>query len=175
MVGTIGEILPEAARRFGDKNAVVVASEAISFAELESRSNRIANGLVSIGVGPGDRVTLYGQNCWQWVAAYYAIAKTGAVVNPVSSMLTTEEVRYVVSDAGARVVVTSDDKGVGLLPLLLRWLRRRGWLFLHIVTSCISGACRPGVEPSSVREGLTPDRVAATAGQMQECYTGLGN
>ena len=67
---------------------------------------------------PGDRVTLYGPNCWEWVVAYYAIAKTGAVVNPISSMLTAEEVRYVVKDAGARVLVASTDKGAPLLGLV---------------------------------------------------------
>ena len=86
-------------------------------AELEAMSNRVANGLVSIGVRPGDRVTLYGPNCWKWLVAYYAIAKTGAVVNPISSMLTAEEVRYVVADSGARMVVASIDKGVALLDV----------------------------------------------------------
>ena len=114
---TIGEILPEAARRFGDKTALVVEGETFSFAELEAMSNRVATGLVSIGVHPGDRVTLYGPNCWQWLVAYYAIAKTGAVVNPISSMLTTEEVRYVVADSGAHTVIASSDKGVPLLDL----------------------------------------------------------
>ena len=47
MVTSIGELLPEAAGRFGDKTAVVVDSEEFSFGELEARSNRIANGLVS--------------------------------------------------------------------------------------------------------------------------------
>ena len=114
---TIGEILPAAARRFGDKTALVVEGESFSFSELEAMSNRVANGLAAIGVQPGDRVTLYGPNCWEWLVAYYAIAKTGAVVNPISSMLTTEEVRYVVADSGARVVVASIDKGVPLLDL----------------------------------------------------------
>ncbi len=114
---TIGEILPAAARRFGDKAALVVEGERFSFSELETMSNRVANGLAAIGVQPGDRVTLYGPNCWEWLVAYYAIAKTGAVVNPISSMLTTEEVRYVVADSGARVVVASIDKGVPLLDL----------------------------------------------------------
>ena len=67
---------------------------------------------------PGDRVTLYGPNCWEWLVAYYAIAKSGAVVNPISSMLTADEVRYVVEDSGARVVVTSSDKGAPLLDLI---------------------------------------------------------
>ena len=65
MVTTIGEILPDAARRFGDKVALVVGAESFSFSELELLSNRVANGLVSVGVEPGDRVTLYGPNCWQ--------------------------------------------------------------------------------------------------------------
>ena len=115
---TVGQILPEASRRFGDKTALVVEGETFSFHDLEARSNRVANGLVSIGVEPGDRVTLYGANCWEWIVAYYAIAKTGAVLNPISSMLTTEEVRYVVTDAGARVVIASADKGQPLIDLV---------------------------------------------------------
>lgn len=118
MATTIGEVLPEAARRFGDKVALVVEAESFSFSELETMSNRVATGLVSVGVQPGDRVILYGQNCWEWLVAYYAIAKTGAVVNPISSMLTTEEVRYVVEDSGARVVVASIEKGLPVLDLV---------------------------------------------------------
>ena len=118
MASTIGEILPEAARRFGDKTALIVEKDAFSFSELESMSNRVANGLVSVGVLPGDRVTLYGPNCWEWIVAYYGIAKTGAVVNPISAMLTVEEVRYVVVDSGARVVVASVDKGLPVLDLV---------------------------------------------------------
>ena len=71
----------------------------------------MANGLVAVGVTPGDRVTLYGPNSWEWVVGYYAVAKTGAVVNPISSMLTPDEVRYVLADSGARVLIASADKG----------------------------------------------------------------
>ena len=115
---TVGEILPEAARRFGEKVALVVGAEVFSFSLLESLSNRVANGLVSVGVKPGDRVTLYGPNCWQWLVAYYAIAKTGAVVNPISSMFTVDEVRFVVEDSGARVVVASTEHGMPVIDLV---------------------------------------------------------
>jgi len=64
MVTTIGDILPEAARRFGDKTSVLVDGEAFSFAQLDTMSNGVAGGLASIGVRPRDRVTLYGPNCW---------------------------------------------------------------------------------------------------------------
>ena len=72
---------------------------AFTFNELEAQSNAFANGLVAAGIAPGDTVTLYGPNSWQWMVAYYAIAKTGAVVNPVNAMLTPEEVKYIVEDS----------------------------------------------------------------------------
>ena len=55
--------------------------------------SQVANGLVALGVRPGDRVGLFGANSCEWVVSYYGIAKTGAVLNPLSSMLTTDELR----------------------------------------------------------------------------------
>ena len=120
MVTTLGEILPEAARRFGDSTALVIEDARLSFSELDARSNQVANGLLSLGVQTGDRVTLYGPNCWEWVVAYYAVAKAGGVVNPISSMLTADEVAYVVADSGARVLMTSAEKGGPILDLVGR-------------------------------------------------------
>ncbi len=118
MVATIGEILPAAARRFCNRTALLVDGHSFSFAQLDAMSNRIANGLVDGGVLPGDRVTLYGHNCWEWPVAYYGIAKTGAVVNPINVMLTPEEVRFVVEDSGASAIVASSDKGTPLLDMI---------------------------------------------------------
>src|SRR4029079_17680813 len=117
MTSTIGQILPDAARRFGGRTALLVGDRSFSFADLEALSNRAASGLVAAGVGPGVRVRLYGPNCWEWLVAYYAIAKTGAVVIPVNVMLTPDEVRFVVEDSGTRAVVASADKGEPLLEL----------------------------------------------------------
>ena len=117
MAQTLGEILPEAARKYGDKTALVIDGRSFTFNALEARSNAFANGLVAAGVAPGDVVTLYGPNSWQWLVAYYGIAKTGAVVNPVNTMLTPAEVKYIVEDSGARVVVASDDKAPALMDM----------------------------------------------------------
>ena len=95
----------------------MVGDRSFSFDDLQALSNRAANGLVAAGVQPGDRVALYGPNCWEWLVAYYGIAKTGAVVIPVNVMLTPDEVRYVVEDSGTRAVVASADKGEPLLDL----------------------------------------------------------
>ena len=62
-------------------------------------------------------MALFGANSPEWVAAYYGAARTGAVLNPLSSMLTSDELRYTVGDAGARVVVGASDKLGQLLAL----------------------------------------------------------
>src|SRR5262245_49217441 len=80
-------------------------------------SSRVATGLAAIGIKSGDRVSLFGANSWEWLVSYYGIAKTGAVVNPLSSMLTADEVQYSLTDAGARAVLASSDKAATLLPM----------------------------------------------------------
>lgn len=117
MVSTLGEILPFAARRYGDRTALVVGSDQLTYRQLDQASNAFANGLVGAGVRPGDRVMLYGPNAIEWMVAYFAIAKTGAVVNPINVMLTPSEVAFIVQDSGARVIVASADKAEPLMDL----------------------------------------------------------
>lgn len=114
MATTLGQILPAAAARHGERQALVVDGRQLTFQELEMLSNRVANGLVALGVKPGDRVSLFGANSWEWVVSYYGAAKTGAVLNPLSSMLTTDELKYTVADSGARVAIGSHQKGAQL-------------------------------------------------------------
>jgi long-chain acyl-CoA synthetase len=116
-VETLGEVVPFAARRYGDKIALIADGRSLTFNELDALSNAFANGLAAAGVRAGDTVTLYGPNSWQWMVAYYAIAKAGAVVNPVNALLTPEEVKFIVQDAGARTVVASQDKAAPLLDM----------------------------------------------------------
>ncbi len=110
MVATIADVLPHAVRKHGDRVALIVNGQRWSYRELDALSNRVANGLVASGVKPGDRVGLFGPNCWEWLVSYYGVAKAGAVVNPLSSMLTADEVRYAVADTGASAVIASPDK-----------------------------------------------------------------
>jgi len=104
MLSCLCQSLGEAARRFGERTALIVDGRRFSFSELDGLSNRFADALVGIGVEAGDRVTLYGPNSWEWVVSYYGILKTGAVVNPINVMLTPEEVAYVVDDCEARAI-----------------------------------------------------------------------
>ena len=114
MLDSIGQLPAEAARRFGDKIALIAPGRELSFNELNALSNRCANALVGLGVKAGDRVTLYSGNSWEWIVAYYGALKVGAVINPINVMLTPEEVGFVASDCGASVVLASREKALSV-------------------------------------------------------------
>lgn len=117
MLENLGQVLPVAAQTYGDKTALVIGGRSFSFNDLNDLSGRLANGLHELGIAAGDRVTLYAQNCWEWIVSYYAIARLGAVVNPINVMLTPEEVLYVVKDCGARAILATQAKGKPLIDL----------------------------------------------------------
>ena len=106
----MGLIVTRAARRFGSKTALVAAGRTLTYQELDDLCDRVAGGLYDIGVRPGDRVSLYSPNRWEWVVAYHAALRAGAVVNPINVMLTAEEVAFVLNDCGAAAIFTSGEK-----------------------------------------------------------------
>jgi acyl-CoA synthetase (AMP-forming)/AMP-acid ligase II len=110
MLNSLGEVLPNAERCFGDKTALVVEGQSFSFRDLNGLSSALAANLVTLGVKPGDRITLYAPNSWEWIVSYYGALKTGAVINPVNVMLTPAEVAYVARDCGAKILIGSPEK-----------------------------------------------------------------
>ncbi len=118
MIESPAHILPLAAKTYGDKIALITDDAQFSFVELEARSNQLANALAAMGIRPGDRVSLYSPNCWEWVVSYHGVLKTGAVVNPVNVMLTPEEVEFVANDCGAKLIIGSRDKLEPIVSLL---------------------------------------------------------
>jgi long-chain acyl-CoA synthetase len=88
----------------------VVGERALTYAALDRQSNRLANALGGLGVASGDRVTLYGLNSAEWVAGYHALAKLGAVINPINVMLTPEEVVFVTRDCEASAILIGPEK-----------------------------------------------------------------
>jgi long-chain acyl-CoA synthetase len=114
---TIDQILPGTAARLPDKTALIFGERTFTYRELERLSNQAANGLKGLGVGKGDRVTLFAQNSWEWVVSYIGIAKAGGVINPVNSMLTADELAYVIKDCGAKVLIATPERAKAVLSL----------------------------------------------------------
>ena len=80
---------------------VEVSGSSVSYGELWERSARVAGGLRSAGVSPGDRVALRLANSIDWVLAFFGVQLLGAVVVPVNTRFTEDEVGYVLKDSGA--------------------------------------------------------------------------
>ena len=97
------------ARRFPNKTAYVFFGRRVSWAELQRQAEAIAGWLQSVGVGAGDRVGVYLQNCPQFVAALYGVLRANAVVVPINPMNRADEFGHYITDPGTKVVVCSAD------------------------------------------------------------------
>ncbi len=94
--------------RYPDRTAVLYLGEGFSYARLRELSERFAGSLAEMGIKKGDRVMLYISNCIQWVIAFLAIQKVGAVVVPVSPIYTSFEIEYMINDSGTETVICLD-------------------------------------------------------------------
>jgi fatty-acyl-CoA synthase len=101
--------LEVAARRYPDKAAYLFFGRALSFSQLHEQARAIAGWLQSVGVGPGDKVALFMQNCPQFATACYAVWCANAVLVPVNPMNRAEEFKHYIIDPGTRVVICSAD------------------------------------------------------------------
>jgi len=79
---------------------------AISYGELDKLSTAVAHGLAAHGVAPGDRVGLLFQNDPQLIVSMFAAWRAGAVVVPLNPMLRPREIATVLSDSGARALIS---------------------------------------------------------------------
>jgi fatty-acyl-CoA synthase len=112
---TLPDYLDTAARRYPGKPAIVYCGAATSYAQLRERVDALAGYLQQrLGVAPGDRVLLASQNCPQFVTAFYAVLRAGAVVVPVNPMSKAAEVQHYAADSGARIAFVAQE----LLPAL---------------------------------------------------------
>ena len=103
------EYLRAHARSDPGRAAFLWYGRAISYGELDRLSDAFAARLAALGVGRGDRVALFMQNCPQYVVAHFGIQKLGAVVGPCGPLFKAQELQYQLEDLGARVIVCADN------------------------------------------------------------------
>jgi long-chain acyl-CoA synthetase len=105
---SVHQAFDEAASRDPGKPAVVFYGRSITYGELRDASDRLACALAGLGVKKGDRVALYLLNSPQYIIAYFAALKCGAIVTPISPVYTSHEVRHQLADSGASAIVCQD-------------------------------------------------------------------
>ena len=101
-------ILEKTAKEHPEKAAVAYAEREITYAELNSLSNRFAAALAGLGVEKGDSVAVFLPNIPQFIIAYYGILKAGAVLTTISPLHKEREVQHQLSDSEAETIVALD-------------------------------------------------------------------
>ncbi len=81
----------------------------LTYRELNESSNRIANALLDAGIEKGERVGLLLMNSREFMEAYFALAKIGAVVVPLNWRLVADELEFILKDSGTRRLIFGDE------------------------------------------------------------------
>ena len=111
LIAPIPELLKRHAQERGDKVAYRDAQSALTYAQLEQRTGRLAAHLADAGLAAGDTVAILLPNGTQWVEACFAIARAGALSVPISYEASEPEIAYRLADANCRAIVTTAERG----------------------------------------------------------------
>jgi long-chain acyl-CoA synthetase len=117
----LGSLLRRQARYRGSHPALVVGARTLTFRELNAYVNGLANSLLGAGLRKGDKFATILPNCLELMASYWAAAKTGLVIVPVSPLLQATGLQTLLRDSDTRLVIGDAVFGKS-------WLRIRGEL-----------------------------------------------
>ena len=108
---TIGDNLAATARRFPDAEALVVVHQGVrlTYADFDAEVDRLARGLLALGLEKGDRVGIWSPNCAEWALVQYATARLGVVLVNINPAYRTHEVEYALRQSGCRMLVAATD------------------------------------------------------------------
>jgi fatty-acyl-CoA synthase len=108
---TIGENFARAVAAFPDREALVdrAAGRRLRYSELAAEVDACAQGLLDLGVEPGERVGIWAPNCAEWVFVQYATAEIGAILVNINPAYRTHELGYVLAQAGIRLLVSAPE------------------------------------------------------------------
>lgn len=155
----VGDLLTRSARRQPDAVAVVDGERRVTYAELDSWVNRLAHGLLARGYARGDRLALVAGNCVEFLAVYFACAKTGVVCVPVNLGWRPAEVAYVLRHSQARGAVVEADLWEGLAGTLAE---APGVSHLVVIGAVAPGSV-PGAELLDALSDGQPDHTPEVA------------
>ncbi len=191
---TLADLLPRAARQYGDAPAVMFKEGESwvkrSFVEVEETVRELALGLVELGVGKGDKVSILANTRPEWTYCDFAALSIGATVVPIYQTNSPEECQYVLENSDAKVVVVEDDEQLekiravrGKLPLLEHVVRMTGASedAISLDDLAARGAGRDAAEWERLWQAVTPADIctfiytSGTTGPPKGCVISHGN
>ncbi|MFT4264851.1 MAG: AMP-binding protein [Nocardioides sp.] len=121
---TLSTFLDRAVTAYGDRVGIVDEPDqpaaplggpgGLTWREVGELAGRMAARLDELGIGPGERVAIVSHNSARLFVAYFGVAGSGRVLVPVNFRLRPDEVRYIVEDSGARMLLVDPELDEGL-------------------------------------------------------------
>jgi fatty-acyl-CoA synthase len=106
---TVGSAFDRTVAAHADREALVVPFQKIrlTYGELAERVDRLARGLIGLGLDTGDRLGMWSPNNAEWVYIQFAAAKAGVVLVNINPAYQTEELRFALAQSGCRALVAA--------------------------------------------------------------------
>lgn len=115
--------IADGVREFGlstpGRVAVIDGDRSQTYAELDERSSRLGNALLSVGVTPGQTVGVVLGNRMEYCEIAAGLSKAGIIMVPVNPRLSTSEMQFILGHSGARVVITGPSEAVTVAPAVV--------------------------------------------------------
>jgi long-chain acyl-CoA synthetase len=102
----LGKMLEESCRQYGENVAIIHDNISLTYNELNRAANAIGNRLRSWGLQKGDKVALLLSNYPEFIISYFAVQKIGAVAVTLNIMSTAYELRFLLGNSEAKVLIT---------------------------------------------------------------------
>ncbi len=107
----LGDLPARAAAQWGDRPAVYWGDDVETHAEFASQVDRVAKGLLALGVANGDHVAIWMTNRPEWLHLMYAISKIGGCLVPLNTRYRSDDMAYTVINSQSRLLVMIDRSG----------------------------------------------------------------
>ena len=107
---TIGQTFDAIVERFPDHEALVVRHQGVrwTYREYQREVDRLACGLLALGIEPGDRVGIWAPNCYEWCLTQFATAKMGAIMVCINPAYRLYELEYALNAVQCKAIITAD-------------------------------------------------------------------
>jgi fatty-acyl-CoA synthase len=105
---TFGTLLNTTAAKWGDSEALVYEGRRFTYSQVKEKVDQLAKGLIDIGVKKGDKISIWLNNCPEWIFLYFAAAKAGAVVIPINTRFKAKELSYVLGQSDSSFLVIGE-------------------------------------------------------------------
>jgi len=107
---TIGDFFDDIADRYPDHEALVVRHQGIrwTYRQFQREIDRLATGLLALGITPGDRVGIWGPNSAEWVLVQYATARIGAIMVCINPAYRLHELEYALNKVACKALVSAE-------------------------------------------------------------------